>query len=352
MKSGNGSRVSSKAFVLSLVVVALVMFAAGYIASGLIAPTGRLSVTTVTEVKTVPGAGSATTITEVKTFATTLTEMKTVTATKLVTTTKQETVTAVGPSGLDLNLDVSGSTTVAPIAEEAARKFMELYPGFKISVSGVGTGPGIKAVGDGEADIGMASRDIEKKEFDQWPDLKPFKIALDSVAIVVHPNNPVKDLTIEQVAKIFAGEITNWKEVGGPDREIHVITREKGSGTRDAFEHIVMKPYKKEITGKASVQEGNPRVRAAIAADPAAIGYLSLGFVDPTVKAVNINGVEPTVDNVLKGAYPVIRNLYLVTKGPPSPSELLFIGFVLSEEGQRIVAELGYIPLYKVEMKK
>ena len=254
---------------------------------------------------------------------------------------KTVTKTVVETAGLNPRLNVAGSTTVTPIVEEAARRFSKLYPGFKISVAAIGSGPGIKAVGSGEVDIGMASRDLKEKEVEQWPDLKPFRIAMDSIAIVVHPSNPVNGLTLEQVAKIFAGEITNWKEVGGPDKPIHVITR-------DCFEHAVMKPFGKEISAKAMVQQGNPKVRAAVANDPLSIGYVSLGFVDETIKPLKIDGVEPKIENVLKGTYPIKRNLYVITKGDPGPAELMFIGYLLSSEGQKIVEELGYIPLYSV----
>jgi len=261
---------------------------------------------------------------------------------------KTVTKTVIKTAELNIRLNIAGSTTVTPIVEEAARRFSELYPGLKISVAAIGSGPGIKAVGSGEVDIGMASRDLKEKEVEQWPDLKPFRIAMDSIAIVVHLSNPVNGLTLEQVAKIFAGEIKNWKEVGGPDKPIHVITREKGSGTRDCFEHAVIKPFGKEISAEAMVQQGNPKVRAAVANDPLSIGYISLGFVDETVKPLKIDGVEPTIENVLKGTYPIKRNLYVITKGDPDPAELMFIGYLLSAEGQKIVEELGYIPLYSV----
>jgi len=175
--------------------------------------------------------------------------------------------------------------------------------------------------------------------------LKPFVIAKDSVAIVVHPENPVSELTMEQVAKIFAGEINNWKEVGGEDAEIRVITREEGSGTRETFEKFVMRPLHLEITADASVKPSNGEVRATVATDKNAIGYISLGYVDESVKALKIDGVEPTVEKVLSGEYPITRNLYLITKGEPEPLEKAFIDFVLSEEGQKIVEELGYIPV-------
>ena len=242
-------------------------------------------------------------------------------------------------------LTVAGSTTVLPINQECARILMERNPDLRISVSGGGSGHGIKAVGAGDIDIGAASRDIKEEEWAKYPDLKPFVIAKDSVAIVVHPENPVSELTMEQVAKIFAGEINNWKEVGGEDAEIRVITREEGSGTRETFEKFVMRPLQLEITADASVKPSNGEVRATVATDKNAIGYISLGYVDESVKALKIDGVEPTVEKVLSGEYPITRNLYLITKGEPEPLEKAFIDFVLSEEGQKIVEELGYIPV-------
>ena len=186
--SGGASKSSS---IFALAVVAAAMFFAGYLTSALASPN-------------ILQAGA-----------------KTVTKTFVKT------------AGLAMKLDIAGSTTVAPIVEEAARRFSRLYPGFKISVAAIGSGPGVKAVGGGEVDIGMASRDLKREEFERWPDLKPFRIAVDSIAVVVHPSNPVDGLTLEQVARIFAGEITSWREVGGPDEPIHVITRRRvlGRGT-------------------------------------------------------------------------------------------------------------------------
>lgn len=242
-------------------------------------------------------------------------------------------------------LTIAGSTTLLPINQECARLFMEKYPDVRISVSGGGSGHGIKSVGAGEIDIGAASRDIKPAEKEKYPDLKPIAIGKDSVAIVVHPNNPVSELTMEQVSKIFAGDITNWKEVGGFDKDIRVITREEGSGTKEVFEKFVMKPYGKEITAKASVKPSNGEIRATVSKDESSIGYISLGYVDDTVKALKIDGVEPTVQNVLSGDYPIVRTLYLITKGEPSELEKAFIDFVLSEEGQKVVEDMGYIKI-------
>ena len=242
-------------------------------------------------------------------------------------------------------LTIAGSTTVLPINQECARLLKEKYPALRISVAGGGSGHGIKSVGAGEIDIGAASRDVKPAEMEKYPDLKPVAIGKDSVAIVVHPSNKVSELTLEQASKIFAGEITNWKEVGGADEAIRVITREEGSGTREVFEKHVMKPFERELTGKASVKPSNGDVRATVSGDKNSIGYLSLGYLDPSVKAVKIDGVEATVENVLAGKYPIVRTLYLITKGEPDELEKAFIDFVLSEEGQKVVEDMGYIGL-------
>ncbi|MDD2666418.1 MAG: phosphate ABC transporter substrate-binding protein PstS family protein [Methanocellales archaeon] len=247
------------------------------------------------------------------------------------------------PTGLSGELTIAGSTTVLPISQECARILMESNPSLRVSVSGGGSGHGVKAAGAGEIDIGAASRDVKSEEMGTYPDLKPVAVGKDSVAIVVHPSNPVSGLTMEQASKIFSGEITNWKEVGGLDAEIRVITREEGSGTREVFDEYVMKHFGKIIAAKASVKPSNGEVRATVGGDAKSIGYISLGYVDSSVKATKIDGIEATVENVLSGNYPISRNLYLMTKGGPSALERAFIDFVLSEEGQKVVEDMGYI---------
>ena len=248
-------------------------------------------------------------------------------------------------AGLSGKLTIAGSTTVLPINLECARLLMEKNSGIRISVSGGGSGHGVKAVGAGEIDIGAASRDVKSKEMETYPELRPIGIGKDSVAIVVHPSNPVSELRMEQASKIFAGEIKNWKEVGGANEAIRVITREEGSGTREVFEKYVMKTFEREIAGEASVKPSNGEVRATVSGDEKSIGYISLGYVDPSVKAVKIDGVEATVENVLADKYPIVRTLYLITKGEPSELEEAFIDFVLSEEGQKVVEDMEYISI-------
>lgn len=243
--------------------------------------------------------------------------------------------------GLSGSFTIAGSTSVKPLSEELARIFMEKHPDVKIHVHGGGSTAGIRAAYEGAAEIGSSSRDLKPEEKDLG--LKEFKIAGDGIAVVVHPENAVEDLTVEQVRKIFSGEITNWKEVGGSDAKIGVVSREEGSGTRGSFEDMVMKyevageEREAELTPDAAIQNSTGAVRATVAGDPNAIGYMSLGYVDESVKAVKIDGVEPTVDNILAGKYEIARPFLYLTKGEPEGVVKAYIDWVLSEEGQAII---------------
>ncbi len=245
-------------------------------------------------------------------------------------------------------LVISGSTTVEPIASECARLFMQQYTNVEITVSGTGSGSGVRSAGAGDIDIGMASRNIKDSEWLLYPDLVAFTVGKDSIAVVINPNNPLAgtlDFTLEQVAQIFAGEITNWNELGGDNHQIEVYTREEGSGTRAVFIEYVLDPYEKEITGDASVKPSNGEMRAATAGNKYGIAYISLGYVDNTVSTAKIGGVEATVANVKAGKYPITRILWMFTKGLPTNLERAFISFVLSESGQTVVEEEGYITI-------
>ena len=242
-------------------------------------------------------------------------------------------------------LSLAGSTTVEPIASKAAEVYMEKHPDVKVTVQGGGSGTGIKMVGEGTVDIGNASRKIKDKEKDLYPDLVGTIIAYDGIAIVVHPSNPVENLTKQQLQDIYAGKITNWKEIGGEDREIVVVTRAEGSGTRDTFIELVMNKGKVEETSRALQKPSNGAVKATVAGNESAIGYIGLGYVDDTVKPVKINNILPSSETVKNGTYPISRALYMYTKGEPSGVTKEFIDFVLSKEGQNIVEEIGYIRL-------
>lgn len=253
------------------------------------------------------------------------------------------------------SLSISGSTTVQPISQEAANEFMKLHPGVQVSVAGGGSGAGIKAAGSGQVDIGEASRVVAESELLLYPKLVVTGIAKDSIAVVVNPAlTGVSDLTFEQVAKIFAGEITNWSELGGPDHVINVYTREAGSGTLGTFNEYFMTPttgpvskqWTRTIVATASVKPSNGEMKTAISGDPYGIAYISLGFVDSSVKALKIAGIEATIDNVNSGKYPVQRVLWVFTNGQPSELEQAFIDYLLSPAGQKIVVEMGYIAIY------
>ncbi len=252
---------------------------------------------------------------------------------------------AISESGvLSGTLSIAGSTTVAPPAQDLADAFEAVYPETRIDVQGIGSSAGMKMLNEGGAEIGMASRELKQKELD-WG-LEPVAIAYDGIAIVIHPSNVVSDLTKEEIQKIFMGEVTNWSEVGGANEEILVVSREDGSGTRGAFEEILGLEGDEGsmVDESALIAEGNGAVKANIASKSQAIGYMSLGIVDETVKAVLVDSAEATVANIKSGVYGVSRPLNMATKGEKSELEKIFLDFVMSPEGQKIVAE-HYIPV-------
>ncbi|BAP61384.1 phosphate ABC transporter periplasmic binding protein [Methanococcus maripaludis KA1] len=240
------------------------------------------------------------------------------------------------------SLKISGSTTVLPIAEEAAKQFMTKNKNYMIEVTGGGSGLGVKEAGENLNDIGMASRDVKSSEFEIYPSLQVFGIAKDGVAIIVQPENPVSSLTQEQIIAIYAGEITNWNEVGGNDAPITVYTRDEESGTREVFFEKALN--KGNITKKAVVVASNGAMKSSVKADVNGIGYLSIGYLDSSVTGCEYEGVLPTEANVVSGTYTVSRTLNIITNGEPSQEAKAFIDFLLSSEGQKIVVEEGYIP--------
>lgn len=245
----------------------------------------------------------------------------------------------------NVKLQIAGSTTVLPVAEECARVFMEKHPGSRIFVSGGGSSHGVQAVADGTVDIGCASRDLKSSETDAHRDLVTHAVAKDGVAVIVHQSNPVTDLTMEQLQGIYTGTITNWKDVGGTDSKIMVVTREEGSGTRDCFEQAVMKPIKAEITDHAIIQDSNGKTRTTVTGSAQAIGFLSLGYVNEQVKAVRLDGIMPSEESVVDGSYAISRALWMITKGNPDSAEQAFLDFVLGYDGQKIVEDVHFIPV-------
>lgn len=250
------------------------------------------------------------------------------------------TVSYTPPTDLSGTIQLAGSTTVQPLAEVLANALMDQNPDLTIEIQGGGSSVGVTSAGEGTVDIGNASRNVKSSEFEAFPNLQVFTIAFDGIAIVVHPDVGALDLTQAQVQSIFAGEITNFSEVGGPDEPIIVVSREEGSGTRAAFEELVMEccDAEKVITDMALLQQSNGQVRTTVATTPFSIGYLSFGFLDDTIQTVSIEGVDPTVDNVKNGSYPIFRPLNMLTNGAPNTLAEAFLSYILSDFGQEIVA--------------
>jgi phosphate transport system substrate-binding protein len=247
------------------------------------------------------------------------------------------------------NLVIKGSTTVLPIAQKTAEVYMKQNPDVKISISGGGSGNGIKALIDGSTDIANASRFIKDKEValaverGRYP--VPFAVAYDCIIPVVHPSNNVKNLSLTHLKRIYMGEVKNWKEVGGPDSPVVVISRDTSSGTYEVWHKLVLK--KERVFPGALLQASNGAVVQAVAKNKNAIGYIGLGYLSDEVKAVKVNNITGSPESTLNGTYPISRPLYMFTPGWPKGDALNFINFVLNpEKGQKYVAETGYVPLY------
>ncbi|MBW4828921.1 MAG: phosphate ABC transporter substrate-binding protein [Clostridiaceae bacterium] len=237
-------------------------------------------------------------------------------------------------SKLEGIISIVGSTSVTPLAEELGQEFSNKNPEIKVDVQGVGSTAGIKAIIDETADVGISSRDLKDEEKESK--IKEHIIAYDGIVVVVHPENSVEDLDMDTINKIFTGEIKNWKEVGGEDEEILIVSREEGSGTRGAFEEILELDSVRE---DALIAEGNGAVKANIASKKNSIGYISLSYLDDSIIGLKIDGIEGTVENIKSGKYKVSRPFLMLTNGEEGPLVKEFLDFVLSEEGQKIVGE-------------
>ena len=248
------------------------------------------------------------------------------------------------PTTDNSTISVSGSTTVQPLAEKLAEAYMAENNSVRIDVQGGGSSVGVKAAGQGTSDIGMASREIKESELAEFPKLNVIVIARDGIAIVANADVTVSDLTVEQVRDIFSGKITNWKDLGGEDQNIIVVSREEGSGTRGAFEEMVM-GKDALITANAILQPSNGSIRTTVSTTPYSIGYMSFGYLDDTIKAISIGGIAPTEPNAADGSYPIVRPLNMLTNGEPTGAVKAFLDFILSDAWQKLVVEDGYIPV-------
>jgi len=235
---------------------------------------------------------------------------------------------------------IAGSTSVQPYAELLAEEYAHLSPDIEVDVQGGGSSAGIIAAANGTANLGMSSRHLKDDESGLWV----IEIAKDGLAIIVHPDNPVRDLSLTQVRRIYTAETGNWSALGGADHRIHIITREDGSGTRSAFEELVMAGQ--PISPKAIVQDSNGAVRQLVADDVNAIGFISLGLVEvgeKPVLALSLDGVAATRDNVLNGSYNLTRPFLFVAASEPDEATKAFVDFVRSDRGRQILSAEGLI---------
>jgi len=242
---------------------------------------------------------------------------------------------------------IKGSTTVLPITQKAAEEYRKINK-VSISIEGSGSGNGISALIDGTTDIANSSRQMKpeemKKAADKGAKTKEIAVAYDMIVPVVHPSNGVENLSMEQLMKIYEGKIRNWKEVGGKDMTIVVISRDTSSGTYEVWHEKVMK--KKDVFKEALLQASNGAILSTVGENPKSIGYIGFGYISKHVKALKVNGVEGTIENGKSGRFPLSRLLYMYINPEKIKKEAQdFVNYLLSPEGQNIVKESGFIPL-------
>lgn len=234
-------------------------------------------------------------------------------------------------------LTMAGSTAFQPFAEKLADQYMVAHPDVAITVQGGGSAVGVQAALSGAAQVGMADLVTLPPEAAA---LKSVVVARDGIAVVVNPKNPAAKLTLDQVRGIFNGTIHSWKELGGEDHPVAVVSREAGSGTRSSFEQIV---GNLKLTPEAIIQDSNGTVRETVAKDDYAIGYLSHGLLNDRIKAIEVDGYLCTEEAIMAGHYRLVRPIYLLTRGEPGPTCKAFLDYILSEEGQSMIHSNGLI---------
>ena len=264
------------------------------------------------------------------------------------------------PNGLaNENITIKGSDTMVNLGQAWAEAFMMERPDVLIAVTGGGSGTGIAALLNKSCEIAQSSRNISNKEHElakqKGIDVKEIKVAVDALAFVVHPDNPVEELTIDQLSDIFTGKITNWKEVGGHDEAVLALSRERNSGTHVyVLEEVVRKGKKdgtEEFAPTVLMMPSSQALEQEVAMSKTAIGYFGMGYLSPQVKAIRIKKsgeyAAPTLEHAIDGTYPLSRSLLFYLPGEPQGMVKEFIDFVLSEKGQTIVQEMDFVPLKK-----
>jgi len=243
-------------------------------------------------------------------------------------------------------LTIQGSTTVLPIAQAAAEAYMDNNPDADITVRGGGSGTGIAALIDGATDIADASRPMKDKEIKTAREkgVNPVAhiIARDGIAVVVHPDNPINEISIENIKAIYTGEISRWDKIGGKGT-IVVVSRDAASGTFEAFNELALNNAK--LTDAALMLASNLEIARTVAQTPGAIGYIGLGYLTEDVKALKVEGILPSEKTVNDNSYPLARPLFMYTNGEPKGLAKSFIDFIMSSTGQEIVKEAGFVPV-------
>ncbi|MGL5380481.1 phosphate ABC transporter substrate-binding protein [Clostridium sp.] len=244
--------------------------------------------------------------------------------------------------GGEVTISVSGSTSVGPLMEKVAAEYEGINSNVSIEINQVGSSAGIKDTINGVSDIGMASRELKSEEANE---VTGTEVAFDGIALITHTSNPVKNITLEQVKDIYTGKITNWKELeGGIDAPIVVVSREEGSGTRDAFQEIV--GYKSEdLIVDATISDGNGNIKSTVERNENAIGFVSFEYLDDKISSLNVDGVAPEAALVKEGKYKLSRPFILATKGDSNENAKKLIDFILSDDGQKIVEDNKLIPV-------
>ncbi len=242
---------------------------------------------------------------------------------------------------------IKGSTTVLPITQKTAEAYRKTNS-VPITVEGSGSGNGIKALIDGTCDIANSSREMKPEEIksasDKGKQVKEIAVAIDMIVPVVHPSNSVREITMAQLKAIYDGSITNWKQLGGKNENIVVISRDTSSGTYESWSEKVMK--KTDVKKDALLQASNGAIISTVAGNPKAIGYVGFGYIDSSVKPLDVDKVNPTIENGKSGKHPISRKLYMYVDGNKISAETQkYIDFLLSAEGQKLVKDAGFIPV-------
>jgi phosphate transport system substrate-binding protein len=253
----------------------------------------------------------------------------------------------------NINCKIKGSDTVLPLTQKEAEVYMKKYPGSSIMVTGGGSGVGLAALQNGTTDVAQSSRKMKLDEKMKMEDAgKAFKeviIAYDALAVIVNPANKVSQLTREQLESIYTGKVTNWKDVGGDDLQIVLYSRESSSGTFEFFKEHVLN--KKNFAQSAMLMPATGAIVQSVSQTKGAIGYVGLAYIEPTVKALKVSYdkgatyVMPSVESAMNKTYPIVRPLYYYYLTSVEASAKPFIDFILSADGQKIVKEVGYVPI-------